>query len=447
MKIRLWWLLLALTVLGCAGDDDDAADDDAGDDDSGDDDTADDDTSDDDVADDDAGPSRSFRLAACPMQYEVGLWSVDTVFDTAGFDGLIDLLSVHNDFFGVPWDEFAANEEPPAAWLAVMTDIKDQVDSLGVGVFLSVTALDGWRTTLADRARDEDGELVLDEQWADACFDFDSSPDAGKWRAAYQNYVRWMVDYFEPEYLTNMIEMNLFGAACPGQYEALIDLANEVYDQEKAAHPNLAIFPSFVASEYWLLDEGEPCGPPTGEPPTDHSCFEAALARDAGIKRDRYGVSSYPAYFAQYWVGGLPDDYYSAFTDYTGERVVFTEIGVGSREVNAPYPTPDDPCLTILTETEETQREFLQFLFTEAQQLDSDLLTWWSLRDYLPAGMPGTCPCNESPAWCVLYDAMADAGMLPLWLMWGSMGIVNHAGAPKASFDVWEEWLARPVQD
>jgi hypothetical protein len=435
--MRIWFWLLPLLVLclacaenGSSSDDDDAADDD----------TIDDDTTDDDAIDDDTLPPRSFSLAAAPMQYEMGTWSIDTVFDATGFAGLIDLLSMHSEFFGVPWDEFASGDPLPPAWVAAMEDSKAQIEALGVGTFLSVTALDGMRTTLIPKARDEGGKLVLEENWVGPCFDFDASPDAAKWRAAYQSYVHWMVDFFEPQYLNNLIEIDLYAMSCPDQYDSLIELANEVYDQEKAERPDLVIFPSFVMAEYWGYDEGAGCEPP------DHTCFEAALARDANIKRDRYGVSSYPSYYIQEW-GALPDDYYSALTDYTGERVVFAEIGVGSRTVVAPFPTAGDPCTTLLVETDATQAEFMQYLFEQANALGSDLLTWWSLRDFLPPDMPSTCPCDAPGLWCVLYDAVEDAGLLPLWLMWGSMGVLDYNGAAKPVMDVWQNWLARQVED
>lgn len=439
-------LCLCLAV-GCDNDStsDSSADDDASplDDDDNDDDSPNGDDDDDD--DDDTLPSRSFSLAAAPMRYLVGPWSVETVFDTAYFAGEIDLLSMHNDFFGLPWEEFAAGGALPPAWLAAMEDIKAQVETMGVGVFLSVTALDGDRDTLMGKARDDGGELVIDENWAERCFDFDASPDAAKWRTAYKNYVAWMVDFFEPQFLNNMIEMDLYAAACPAQYAALIDLANEVYEQEKTARPDLIIFPSFVMSEYWGFDDGLPCAPLPGQPPTDHSCFAAAVARDADIKRDRYGVSSYPSYYIQTW-GSLPADYYSALTEYTGERVVFAEIGVGSRDVIMQYPTPEDACIPVLYESENTHATFLQGLLEEANTLDSDLVTWWSFRDFLPAEMPSTCPCDAPDTWCVLYDAIQEVGLLPLWLMWGSMGILDYDGNAKQAVQTWRSWRERPIE-
>ena len=326
-----------------------------------------------------------------------------------------------------------------------MNDIKAQVLALGVDVFLSVTPLDGMRQTLMPRARDVGGQLVLDENWVGPCFDFASSPDAAKWRTAYQNYVRWMVDFFQPIYLNNLVEMDLYAMSCPGQYDSLIALANEVYDQEKAARPDLVIFPSFVLSEYWQYDDGAACGPPAGQPPTDHSCFQAAVARDAGVKRDRYGVSSYPSYYLQEW-GALPDDYYSALTAATGETVVFAEIGVGSRHVAMPFPNAGDPCTLVLIESDDTHAAFLQYLFEQANALGADLLTWWSLRDYLPPDMPSTCPCDEPGLWCVLYDAAEQGGLLPLWLMWGSMGVLDHDFNPKPALSTWNEWKARAIE-
>ena len=37
-------------------------------------------------------------------------------------------------------------------------------------------------------------------------------------------------------------------------------------------------------------------------------------------------------------------------------------------------------------------------------------------------------------------------GLLPAWLMWGSMGILDYDGAPKLAHELWTEWKARPIE-
>jgi len=442
----LFFLLsvFSLVVVACGDDDDDDNDSSSDDDAADDDDTTDDDTNDDDTTDDDAGDDdlepRSFALSAAAYQYEFGPWSIDDSFDVTGFDGRIDLLSVHQDFFGLPWPEFAAGEDPPAAWVAVMEEIRAMVESLGVEVFLSVTPLSSMRDGLAALAREEGGELVEDEDWNPGCFDFDASPGATDIRTAYRNYVRWMVDFFDPPFVNHAIEMNMYDLNCPAQYDSLIGLVNEVYEQEKFLAPARVIFPSFTIDHLWGFEDNGDCD--FGE----RRCLEEALARNASIERDRIGISNYPLWLIDYAPGGLPDDYYTAVAELTGETVVFAEIGVSSKDVVLPYPTLADPCFEWLPSDETTQAAFMQKLFVQADELGSDLLCWWSLRDFLPAEVLDHCPCQAPGLWCHLYEAVYDIGLLGAWLMWGSMGIVDYEQNAKASLDVWNQWLARPIK-
>jgi len=328
--------LLFVAALAClawactvGGDDDDDHDDDAGDDD-------DDAIDDDDDDDDDAGPPpRSFYLSAAPMQYALGEWTVETVFDTSGFDGLVDVLSLHMDgFFGLPWDTFAVGAPPPGPWVAVMEDIRAQARELGAEIFLSITPLDGMRAALTPLAYEEEG---------------------------------------------------------------------------------------------------------------DASCFLEAMARDAPIRRDRFGVSSYPEFYIAYF-GSISEDYYTGVGELTGERVVFAEIGAGSHSIVTPYPTLEDPCILLFDWSSDDKIAFMQSLFEDAQALDSDLICWWSLVDYLPLDVLIHCPCDAPGLWCVLYEAVHGIGLLEPWLMWGSMGVLDYELNPKPSLVPWQQWLARPVE-
>ena len=440
-----WFFIIGLLILlfaatmACDDDDDDAAaDDDAADDDTADDDQIDDDAIDDDLADDDLAP-RSFMLAAAPYQYDMGADYIRNQFDMDGFDGLVDIISLHMDgFFGLPWDSFIEGEDPPATWVAIMEDIRDQTTQLGVEVYLSLTPLDGMRQALTQLCYEEGGELIIEDEGRNPCFNFNNSPGAQAVREAYLAYVRWMVDFFQPTYLTNVIEMNIYDWNCPDSYDSLINLANEAYEQEKALDPELVIFPSFTMAHYWGFGDDGDCEY------GDYTCFEQAVSRDASVKRDRFGISSYPVWEINNW-GALPDDYYSAITDYTGDAVVFAEIGIGSYDITIPFPTLEDPCYTFVSWSTENKIPFMEQLFAKADQMSVDLLVWWSLRDFLPDHVMLNCPCSSPGLWCLLYEAIYDIGLLPAWVMWGSMGVLDYDGLAKPELATWQEWKARPI--
>ena len=431
--MKLLWLIGATAVLsaalvltGCDDDDDDSGDDDAGDDDSG----------DDDSGDDDFGPTRPFYMAAAPYQYEFLEFDIRDNFDTTGFDGRVDMLSLHMDFWGLPWDAFMYETDLPPAWVAKMAYLRQLAVDLNVPVYLSVTPLGGLRDRLSDNVRDMGPDLVK-EPFGEECQDVVNGPLASEIRAAYVQYVLWMINYFKPEILTHVIELDMFDMWCPETYESMIVLANEAYDAVKTRHPGLVTFPTFTMAHMWGIDEG------TGCDVGDRDCLAASLARNAAVKRDRFGISSYPM-FQQYRWEWVPADYFSTVTDLTGETIVFGETGYGSRPVIIPWPGPEDPCQELFSMSDADQIAYLEFLFSEAEAAGSDLVCWWSLREFMPAAVHDSCPCDAPGNWCLLYDAFREIGMLHAWLGWGSMGIIDYDLNEKASAAAWGSWLSRP---
>ncbi|MDY7030733.1 MAG: hypothetical protein SVY10_02355 [Thermodesulfobacteriota bacterium] len=378
-----------------------------------------------------------FYMAAAPFQIEVTSTTARSTFRFHGFQGNVDLISLHTDnFFGLPWDEFKPGGERVNAWHDVIEGIKAEVEPLQAGIYLSVTPLNGFRTTIAVQAREVDDELYIDDEWLTGCYNFDTGPSAVEIRTAYLNYVHWMVDFFGPVFLTHGIEINMYMDACPDSYESLIRLLNDVYDQEKARNTDLIIFPTFTASDMW--DYGEDGNCPVG----DRSCLTANLENQRDIKRDRFGISAYPFLLEWEW-DHIPNDYFSAFAELTEETIVFSETGQGSYNVTIPWPEPTDPCFTVLHSSDEAQMEYMQFVFEEADRHKSDLVVWWSLRDFLFEEILTNCPCQAPGLWCLLYDAVTEDGLLPAWIMWGSMGVFDYNGALKESHPLWSTWLQK----
>ena len=443
-----WKLAVVITLAACVacsggdsggddtsptGDPDDDTDDDLIDDD-----LADDDVSDDDD-DDDAGPTRPFRMAAAPMQYAVEPYHVATVFDFEGFDGRVDAVSLHMDsFFGVPWDQFADGEDPPQAWIDTMNAAKSAADALGVPIYLSITPLDGNRTSLAPYTDvDGEGRLITVGGWSEPCYDFAAAPDAPQTREAYRNYLAYMIDLFEPDFFTHVIEMNLYNHFCDAGFDALIDFANEMYDEARELAPSVPIFPTFVLEQLWDTGAFGPCELP------DHDCLDAQLASIEGVRRDRFGISAYPMFFVDD-PAQPPEGLFADVAAATGEQLVISETGQSNRVITQPI---DDVCTPTFTFDDADESGFLEFLLAEAETANADLVVWWSLVDFLPDGVLTECPCNYGLEWCAIYDAMdaLGSGWLSAWLAWGSMGIFDYEHNPKTSAAIWDDWLAKSV--
>ncbi|NLH48861.1 MAG: hypothetical protein GX444_09695 [Myxococcales bacterium] len=421
--------LLMVSAIACQGDDDSESSPGQAQDD--------DDNNDNNDNDDDASP-RSFYLTAMGYQYKFSPYSIEDDLDFSGLEGKLDLASLQMEFFGIPWTEFAAGEEPPPLWVEKMAGYRQQADDLGVGIFLSVTPLSGMRDGLSKIAYEQDGELMIEDYPTPGCYDFAAGPNAATIRQAYLAYVRWMADFFLPDYLAIAIELNMYDWNCPDQYAATLALLNDVYDQEKAAAPDRPVFQTYVMELMWGYEEGGSCA--LG----DASCLHENLDKIADLRRDRFGVSIYP-FIMQYALDELPDDIFSAVTAATGDRIVFGETGYPNKLITFPYPDYDSECLTLFDYGDADQIHYLEYLFDQAQQLDSDLVCWWSLRDFLPSAVQGHCPCDADGLWCILYEAVWETDLLPAWLGWGAMGMLDFAWQPKSALATWNAWLARPV--
>ncbi|MCB9479833.1 MAG: hypothetical protein H6683_09140 [Deltaproteobacteria bacterium] len=431
-------------------DDDTTDDDDTGDDDTtDDDDTVDDDTSDDD--DDDDGPTRSFHVASAPLQYfeDLDNYFIGESFDFAGFAGNLDAVSLHMDsFFGVPWAQFADEDgdkdfDLPKVWTDAMDQIAADAETLGLPVYLSLTPLDGTRAALAPAPVKMDNGYLGKEPYINGCFDFDNHEKADEIKTAYRNYVNWMIDKFDPTWLTTVIEINIYESACEDEYASLMDFANEIYDMVKAAHPDLPTFPTFVV--HFLYRGNKPwaiCGS------YSRQCLKKELEINAGIKRDRMALSSYPR-LDGFRMDDFPEDLYSLIADLTGERLVWAETGWPSGDTiwDLDAGSAVENCVNGIPSDDAEQAAFLEYLFAEAQAQNSDLVTWWSYRDFLPEGFPQTCPCyHEDPEWCILSDVLQPTGLLPAFLLWGQMGMIEHDLDPKSAKTAWDAWRAMPIE-
>jgi len=407
---------------GVSGDDDDNDDDD-----------------DDDNDDDDSGPTRSFYLASAPYQYEFFEFSAKDKFDFTGFKGQVEMASIHIDnFFGLPWDEFIAGAPLPSVWTDIMEQIRSDGKNAELGIYLGLTPLGGMRNSIAAKATEVSGELAVDTEWLTGCYNFDSGPDAQNIRAAFLAYVRWMVEYFDPDFLTHGLEINIYDVACPDEYPSLLSLLNQAYDQEKAINPALPLFPTFTASDIWYHHDTLDCFP------SNRACMKDNLDKISQLKMDRFGISSYPIWvFSE--LDSWPEDYFTAFGQETGLGTVFGETGWNNRDVVLPMPTLADPCEKVLTSSDDLQKKYMEYLFEKADEMDSDLVVWWTFRDFIIEDVLDSCPCDAPGIWCDLYEAIYETGLGAPWLMWGAMGILDYEANPKPVKDIWDSWRKREI--
>jgi len=386
-------------------------------------------------------PTRPYALAASGTQLLVTGPELGFQLTDANLADDVDLIAVHQEYYGVPWTELAAGVDPPAEWTAKMSALAMSARNAGKPVFLSISPLNGHRDSLAPRTRISGGSIVAEDGWAARCYDFATAADAATWRGAYLRYVEWMVDLFQPRYLNVGIELNLFLVACPTAWDGMVELVNAAYDTAKARRPSAVVFPSIQIDVLYGLAPGScPAGVDAG------SCYDDAYAHLSGVKRDRFAVSTYPYLGVVRALDDLPADWFTRAADRGGERAVIAEAGWLSDSVVAQASTGQ--CFTALTTTALLETAYLDRILTAAETAKMDLVTWISDRDLIIAPLMGECGCQESAEWCAVRDIFRGppptggmdtqlAGEL-LFKAFGTMGIRTYDGTPKP--DVYRRW-------
>jgi hypothetical protein len=330
-----------------------------------------------------------------------------------------------------------------------MSQLASAARAAGKQVFLSLSPLDGNRSSLAPRVRVSNGTEVVESDWAPRCWDFRTAADGPTWRDAYVSYVEWMIDLFEPELLNVGIELNLWDVACPSAWDGMVDVVNAAYDAARSGRPGVPVFPSIQIDALYGLAPGScPAGTDAG------ACYEAGYAHLARVKRDRFAISSYPYLGAVPSLEALPPDWFTRAARRGGERALIAEAGWLSTPLVA--QTSDGACFTALTSDETFAAAYLDRLLSDAQGAEMDLVTWISDRDLLIAPLMTDCGCHQTAEWCAVRDLFRGPpptgsedtqlqGELRM-KVFGAMGLRTYDGTPKpAVYRRWEESRRLPL--
>ena len=387
---------------------------------------------------------RHFALSSTGVQAAPGSPQFFSMADAADLATDTDVVSVHQDFFGVPWNTFAADAPPPAQWKATMDGLASEY--AGRRIFLSLQLAGGTnRTYLADLAAvGTDGAFHVTGNWSAQCYDFATATDGSSMRLAFSRYVTWMVGEFDPEWINVGAEMNMFGAQCATAWPGIVDTERAAYDAAKAAKPSVIAFPSLQND---VLLGRQMC--PSGD---RAACYEANFAALANLKRDRFAISTYPM-GDPVWTkpSDVDADYATRAADRAGEKLVFAETGWDSAKLAG---TRNGVCTTIGTYDEDEESAWLTRVLADADSHGSDLVTWWSNRDFLPASVSVSCTYDST--WQPVVDVFRALGgsdpnaqfLGEIQLkFFGTMGIRNFDGTPKgAPYRTWKAAQARPLQ-
>jgi hypothetical protein len=346
-----------------------------------------------------------------------------------------DVVEIHQEFYGVPWDALIAHQSLPAPWVAMMDSIAASAHATGKPIFLSVSMLDGGRTTLAPKAL-AGSDLATEANWAAACYDFASDGSAAIYEQAYLDYVDWMIDEFQPSYVNFAIEVNLFFEKCPSAVTGLIGVANATYAAIKGKQASIVAFPSFQIDHLYGVADGS-C------PGSDESaCFDASYGVISPMMRDRFAMSTYPIQLGGMSVAQLPADWFTRGAARGGERAVVAETGTNDTPVVIDDPTAG--CVQLIPGSDADESAYLSRVLGDGAAAHMDFVNWWSDRDLVVSDLMTNCPCTFDATWCAVEAAFRgsnaateDVNELGL-KVFGTMGLRDYSGNPKSLYSIWQ---------
>jgi hypothetical protein len=387
----------------------------------------------------DAAPARP-QLATGGVQLVVSGPDLGLQITPADVATDSDVIAIHQEFYGVPWDAFVTDTAPPAAWVAKMDQLAGAARATGKPIFLSISMLNGGRDHLAARTViDANGKVQSQDNWSARCYDFTTASDGPAYREGYLRYAAWMVREFSPRWLNLAVEVNLFFENCPAAAAGVIAVANAAYAQTKASDASILAFPSIQIDHlYGYAQDSCPGGDRA-------ACFDQHYAQIAPLARDRFAMSSYPIPLDGLTAATLPTDWFTRGAARGGEIGLIAETGMDSTPLVV--KPRDAPCFTVFTETEAEQGAYLARVLSDARAGHLELVTWWSNRDLVIAPLMTSCPCTFDALWCTVLDAFRgpptttgpDTQLLgELGLkVFGTMGLRSYAGAPKPFYPTW----------
>lgn len=367
----------------------------------------------------------------------------------------VDVITLWPEYFGIPFPEFSAgsNIDPAHPWTVRMNQLVAEVAATGKPVMLELGFV---RTGMVALAQDNNGSLQLIEGWGGVCYDFTSAA-AEAIGDGFVNYATWMAQTFQPEYMVNFIEANLYYHDCGGDtasWQALVDIQQRAYTAIKAVNSSIIVFPSIkLESLYGQQMDG-----------WNETEYQAITA----LSRDRFGMSSYP--FGVMLPEGrlatpydLPMDYLvRTKLRHPEEELAIAETGWNNVSINI---GTDQQCIQGLPYSEENfVVDYLGFVLASAHYFNFEIVNWWSMRDSIQHNVLSTCYVRDSApyaacaddAWCMVINYVKDVtfeGHSELFSelvqkAFGSMGLKTYGGTERGPLmQRWRQELAQPLQE
>jgi hypothetical protein len=341
--------------------------------------------------------TRSFEMGVTP-------WPAD--FTAAELDNAYTFINQHCDIIshhfddGIPFQE-AFNKSGWSAELVQDVNTRKTKTKAGRKILLSVAALAGDRKTKA-------GYHTKSTQIADSTKTrWQQMPfDDPRMVTAYVNYVSWLIDQLQPNYVNYAVESNVT-TWNPQQFVLYKTFVTQVYAQLKTKYPNIPMMSSFIV---------------------DETSNGYAYAQQLLPYTDLIGLSAYPYVTVSSSANGntdpknFPANYFEKWIDLDNRKpFAFTETGyIAQPLLIASFSLNKQG-------TDQWQADYLEKVLQISNERKAKFLIWFCAKDY-DAG-------NNTLRMLGLYNDIFN--------LWQDTGLYDENGRERPAYKTWLNWMQR----
>ena len=348
---------------------------------------------------DNQSPTRNFYMGFTPWLYDASSWDcfVDT-YDKINANG--DIVNHHLQT-GIPWQEAYNNT---AYSDNIEGDIADRLfyTENGKVIYLSIDCINGIRNDIVPYWGENFNEPLSDHPPWDT-YNF-SSPQIIE---AYSNFAIDMIGRFNPKYFNYATEISELILNDAEKFEQFKVFAEGVYANLKAEYPSLPLLVSVAFKN------------PNS---TDAATIETRMAEISGYY-DILGISTYGYIFFDLLTGGGDPAYLQTEWLRQAQQIA----GVKPMAITETAWLAEDfvlgePYNFTITGTADFQNDYLNKLFSEANELNIEFIIWFSVVDY--------------DAWQSVYGNAASR-------IWQDTGLYDENLCERPALTTWQNWLER----
>jgi hypothetical protein len=230
-------------------------------------------------------------------------------------------------------------------------------------------------------------------------------------QVAYVEFLDDLIDRFDPTWLNYGIEITEILSHDIDAWTEVVDFCAAVHDSLARRHPDLPVLVSATSKH----------------PDSAQSAVVAARIQDLWPYFDVLGISTYPyVFFGLGAQGGdptnLPADWLSQAVAMSGGRpIALAETGwIAEDLVVAEYSLD-------VAGTAQWQADFVGSLLSEAEALDAEFVTWYSVADF-------------DSLWAT---ALGESSLAAVWR---DTGLYDGDLEARPALGVWDAWLQRDLR-